>query len=33
VKGVWWDVKEVRKRLKKEIVPKEAVKKTNLIIP
>ncbi len=33
VKAVWWDVKEVRKRLKKGIVPKEAVGKANLIIP
>jgi len=33
VKGVWWDVKETRKRLKKGIVPKEAVKRTNPIIP
>jgi len=27
VKGVWWDVKEVRKRLNKGIVPSEAVGK------
>jgi len=33
VKGVWWDVKEARKRLKKGIVPKEAVGKVNPIIP
>ena len=33
VKGVWWDVKEVGKRLKKEVVPKEAVRKANPIIP
>jgi transposase len=33
VKAVWWDVKKVRKRLKKGIVPKEAVGKANLIIP
>ena len=32
VKGVWWDVKEVRKR-KKGIVPKEAVRRANPIIP
>ncbi len=32
VKGVWWDVKEARKRLKKGIVPKEAVGKANPII-
>jgi hypothetical protein len=33
VKGVWWDLKEVKKRLKKGIVPREAVRKTNPIIP
>ncbi|MFZ8838240.1 MAG: zinc ribbon domain-containing protein [Pyrobaculum sp.] len=33
VKGIWWDVKEARKRLKKGIVPKESVRKTNPIIP
>jgi len=33
VKTVWWDVKEVRKRLKKGIVPKEAVGKANPIAP
>jgi putative transposase len=33
VKGIWWDVKEARKRLKKGIVPKEAVGKANPIIP
>jgi putative transposase len=33
VKGVWWDVKEARKRLRKKVVPKEAVKKANPIIP
>ncbi len=33
VKAMWWDVKEVRKRLKKRIVPREAVKKANPIIP
>jgi Transposase and inactivated derivatives len=33
VKGVWWDVKEARKRLGKGIVPKEVVKKANPIIP
>jgi IS605 OrfB family transposase len=32
VKGVWWEVKEVRKR-KKGIVPKEAVRRANPIIP
>jgi putative transposase len=31
VKAVWWDVKKVKKRLKKEIVPREAVRKTNTI--
>ena len=31
--AVWWDVKEVRKRLGKGIVPKEVVKKANPIIP
>jgi len=31
-KAVWWDVKEVRKR-KKGIVPKEAVRRANPIIP
>jgi len=33
VKAMWWDVKEVRKRLKKGIVPREAVGKANPIIP
>jgi putative transposase len=33
VKGAWWNVKEARKRLKKGIVPREAVRKTNPIIP
>jgi len=32
VKTVWWDVKEVGKRLKKGIVPREAVGKANPII-
>ena len=32
VKAVWWDVKEARKRLKKGIVPREAVRKANPII-
>jgi hypothetical protein len=31
--SVWWDVKEARKRLKKGIVPKEVVRKTNPIAP
>ena len=33
MKGVRWDVNEVGKRLKKEIVPREAVRKTNPFIP
>jgi putative transposase len=35
VKGVWWDVKEVRKRLKKGrgLVPKEAVRRRNPPVP
>jgi len=35
VKGVWWDVKEVRKRLKKGrgLVPKEAVRRRNPLVP
>jgi putative transposase len=33
VKGVWWDVKKTKKRLKKGIVPKEAVRKANPIVP
>jgi len=33
VKAVWWDVKEVRKRLGKGIVPRETVRKVNPIIP
>jgi putative transposase len=33
VKGVWWDVNEIGKRLKKGIVPREAVGKANPIIP
>ena len=32
-KALWWDVKEVKKRLKKGIAPREAVRKTNPIIP
>jgi putative transposase len=27
MKAVWWDVKEVRKRLRKKVVPKEVVRK------
>jgi len=33
VKAVWWDVKEIGKRLGKGIVPREAVGKANPIIP
>jgi IS605 OrfB family transposase len=35
VKGVWWDVKEVRKRLKKGrgLVPKEAMRRRNPLVP
>jgi len=33
VKGVWWDVKETKKRLGKGIVAREAVGKANPIIP
>jgi putative transposase len=33
VKTVWWGVKEARNRLEKGIVPREAVRKANLIIP
>jgi putative transposase len=33
VKAVWWNVKEVGKRLGKGIVPREAVRKANPIIP
>jgi hypothetical protein len=33
VKGVWWDVKVARKRLKRGIVPRETVRKANPIIP
>jgi hypothetical protein len=32
-KGVWCDLKKVKKRLKKGIVPREAVRKTNPIVP
>jgi putative transposase len=32
-KAVWWDVKEVRKRLNKGIVSREAVGKVNPIVP
>ena len=33
VKAVWWDLKEIGKRLGKGIVPKEAVGKANPIVP
>jgi IS605 OrfB family transposase len=35
VKGVWWDVKKVRKRLKKGrgLVPKEAMRRRNPLVP
>jgi putative transposase len=33
VNTVWWDVKEARERLKKGIVPREAVGKVNPIVP
>jgi IS605 OrfB family transposase len=33
VKGIWWDVKETKKRLGKGIVPREAVGKANPIVP
>ncbi len=35
VKGVWWDVKEARKRLKKGrgLVPKEAMRRRNPLVP
>jgi len=33
VKAVWWDVKETKKRLKKGIMPKDAAKKRNPLVP
>jgi putative transposase len=33
VKGVWWDVKEARKRLMKGIMPKDVAKKRNPLVP
>jgi putative transposase len=33
VKGVWWDVKEARKRLKKGIMPKDVAKRRNPLVP
>ena len=32
VKGVWWDMKEARKRLKKGIMPKDVAKKRNPLV-
>ena len=32
-KGVWWDVKEARKRLRKGIMPKDTAKKRNPLVP
>jgi len=34
VRGVWWDVKKVRKRLKRKrgLVPKEAVRRRNPLV-
>ncbi len=32
-KAVWWEVKEARKRLKKGIVPREAVGWANPVVP
>jgi putative transposase len=33
VKAVWWDVKETKKRLKKGIMPKDAAKRRNPLVP
>jgi putative transposase len=33
VKGIWWDVKEVKKRLRKGIMPKDTAKKRNPLVP
>jgi putative transposase len=33
VKATWWDVKEAKKRLKKGIMPKDAAKKRNPLVP
>jgi len=33
VKAVWWDVKEVRKRLRKKVVPKDVEKRGNPLVP
>ena len=32
VEGVWWDLKEIRKRLKKGIMPREAVRRRNPLV-
>ena len=32
-KALWWEVKEVRKRLRKKVVPKDAEKRGNLPVP
>jgi len=33
VKAVWWDVKEVRKRLRKKVVPKDVENRGNPLVP
>ncbi len=35
VKGVWWDLRDVKRRLEKErgLVPKEAVRRRNPLVP
>jgi len=33
VKAVWWDMKEAKKRLKKGIMPRDAAKKRNPLVP
>ena len=32
-KALWWEVKEVRKRLRKKVVPKDAEKRGNPLVP
>ena len=32
-KAVWWEVNEVGKRLRKKVVPKDAEKRGNLLVP
>ncbi len=34
-KGIWWDLKDVKRRLEKErrLVPKEAVRRRNPLVP